>query len=506
LISLPRSLVAVLAVFAIGCGLWRLHAATDGLIVEHIRVGPIPVTMFRPATGPAAPVVVIAHGFAGSQQLMQPFAVTLARNGYTAVTFDLPGHGQNPSPMPGGLADDAARNQALIDALTSVVAFARTLPSGDAHLALLGHSMATDIVVRVAEAVPGIDATVAVSLFSPAVTATQPRNLLVIDGALEPAMVRDEGARAVGLATGGTVEQRVTYGSFADGTARRLTLAGGVEHIGVLYSAHSQTEALDWFNQVFERSGSGYIDTRGPWLGLLYLGLIALAWPLAGLLPVVAQLPAGAGGGWGRLLLLGSLPAILTPLLLWKLPTDFLPILLGDYLAVHFAVYGLLTAIGLALTRPRSAIFSARVSSGKLAIAAAVVAAYAILAVGTPIDLFVTSFWPTASQVPLIMAMLAGTLPYFIADEWLTRGPGAARGGYAVTKLFFLLSLAMAVALNLPRLFFLIIIIPVILIFLVVYGLFATWAYRRTRHPLVGALANALAFAWAIAVTFPIMG
>jgi hypothetical protein len=74
-----------------------------------------------------------------------------------------------------------------------------------------------------------------------------------------------------------------------------------------------------------------------------------------------------------------------------------------------------------------------------------------------------------------------------------------------VTKLCFLLSLTLAVMLNLPRLFFLIIIVPMILLFLIIYGLFSTWAYRRTWHPLVGALANALAFAWAIAVTFPIV-
>ena len=40
--------------------------------------------------------------------------------------------------------------------------------------------------------------------------------------------------------------------------------------------------------------------------------------------------------------------------------------------------------------------------------------------------------------------MLAGTLPYFVADEWLTRGAGAPRGAYALTKLCFLLSLALA--------------------------------------------------------------
>jgi hypothetical protein len=107
--------------------------------------------------------------------------------------------------------------------------------------------------------------------------------------------------------------------------------------------------------------------------------------------------------------------------------------------------------------------------------------------------------------MPLILALLAGTLPYFVADEWVTRGAPAPRGGYATTKLCFLLSLALAIGLNLPRLFFLIIIIPAILLFFVVYGLFSRWAYRRTYDPFVGASANALVFAWAIAVTFPLV-
>jgi len=50
--------------------------------------------------------------------------------------------------------------------------------------------------------------------------------------------------------------------------------------------------------------------------------------------------------------------------------------------------------------------------------------------------------------------LLVGTLPYFIADEWLTRGASAPRGSYLVTKICFLLSLALAVVLNMQKLFF----------------------------------------------------
>jgi hypothetical protein len=196
------------------------------------------------------------------------------------------------------------------------------------------------------------------------------------------------------------------------------------------------------------------------------------------------------------------LPAVLTPLALHLMPTSFLPLLLGDYLVVHFAVYGILTGIGLWLVGHR---FGGAFSWTHLAVAAALVAAYGILVLGLPVDRYLSAFLPTEVRVPLILAMLAGTLPYFVGDEWLTRGTPAPRGAYAVTKLCFLLSLALAIALDLERLFFLIIIVPAILLLFLVYGLLAGWAFGRTGHPLVGGLANALVFAWAIAVTFPMV-
>lgn len=499
--------LAIAALAAIAIGLWQIRSADDGLAIRALAVDSIPVTIFRPAGDAPAPVIVIAHGFAGSQQLMQPFAVTLARNGYIAVTFDFPGHGRNPAPLRGGLTDPDESGRDLLGALDRVEEFARTLPGGDGRIALLGHSMASDIVVREAEARPDIAATVAVSLFAPEVTASSPRNLLVIDGAWEPAALTDGAYRVVGMAAQGPVQVGKTYGSFADGTARRLVFARGVEHIGVLYSADSMTEAAAWLDDVFDRHDTGFIDRPGKWLGLLFLGLVVLALPLAALLPVVAPRPRGGSFGWGRIIALTTVPTILTPLILWKLPTNFLPILLGDYLAVHFAVFGILTAAGLWLLGGRR-VFAESVSGmprGALAVAVIGVAGYSILVLGQPIDWFVTSFVPIPSRLPLIGAMLVGTVPYFVADEWLTRGAKARRFAYAFTKLGFLVSLMLAVALNLERLFFLVIIIPVMLIFFLVFGLFSKWAYRRTGHPFVGGFANAIAFAWAISVTFPVV-
>ena len=132
--------------------------------------------------------------------------------------------------------------------------------------------------------------------------------------------------------------------------------------------------------------------------------------------------------------------------------------------------------------------------------------AYALLAIGLPVDRYIFNVHPEWVRLPLVAAMCAGTLPYFLADEWLSGDPAAPRGAYLVSKACFLVSLVIAIALNPQRLFFLAIIVPAILLLFVIYGLFSRWALRGSGHLAVGAVANALAFGCFIAVTFPLVG
>jgi pimeloyl-ACP methyl ester carboxylesterase len=509
IMKLLRILAVPVALMCIGAGLWRLEGATAGLKITHASAGRTPVTVFQREGGGPAPVVVIAHGFAGSQQLMQPFATTLARSGFIAVTYDCLGHGRNPVPMSGDVASEKnGPTPLLVAEFGRVVDFARGLPGADGRIAVLAHSMTTNIVVRYTETHPEVAATVAVSLFSPAVTATTPKNLAVIDGGYEFSHLKNEGLRVVSMVAGGEASPGVIYGSFADGTARRVTFSPGVEHLGVLYSPASMAEARDWLNRVFgENSGGGYLDARGPYLGLLFFGLVLLAWPLASVLPVVSEPPQGAGLRWRTFWPVAVAPAILTPLILWKAPTDFLPTVVADYITVHFALYGLLTLAALWIVTRGDLSGASRVRTNYLALLAAALfaGAYSIFAFGFALDRYALSFFPIPERAPLLLAVGAGTLSFFLADEWATRGPGAPRGGYILTKVLFLISLALAAALSFKKLFFLIFIIPIVLTFFVIYGLFSGWTYRRTGSPLVGGAVNALAFAWAIAVTFPML-
>ncbi len=493
------AVVAVLAVVAVV----QIHAQTKNLIESATYVGDIPVLVLRQSHHAPAPAVVIAHGFSGSRQLMAPIATTLAQSGYVAVTFDFSGHGRNPRRLSGGLGDLATSTGVLLGDVEKIVAFARALPGVDGRVAVLGHSMATDLVVRAAQRDSKIEAVVAFSFFAQGVTPQSPKNLLIVDGAWESRRLIDVGASVVSATAGAPAQAGVAYGDLAKGAGRKLVLARGAEHIGVLYSLDAHAETVAWLNAVFGRSEAGSLDRRGLWLAVLFGALIVLARPLCALLPRLAPAPLGAGLCWRRLAPRAVAPALLTPFLLWKIPTDFMPILLGDYLTAHLGLYGLLTAAGLWSARGPSG--AAPAFGWRVLACGAALAAYYTAALGAPLDAYVVSFVPTLPRLTLLPVVFAGCASYFLADEWLTRGPDAARGGYVFSKICFLASLGIAVALNPRRLFFLVIIAVVAAILLIVYGLVGHWAYARTRDPRPGALGAAFGLAWAIAVCFPVV-
>jgi dienelactone hydrolase len=503
LITVALALIGALAVAA---ALVNLREARSGVATERVAIDNIPATIYRDPDAGKAPVVVIAHGFAGSETLMHSFAYTFARNGLIAITFDFAGHGRNPKPLTGDITEVDGATRTLVAETEKVLNYARTL--GDGRVALLGHSMASDIVVRAAAQNPDIAATVAVSMFSPAVTRQVPKNLLIVVGDWE-GMLKQEALRATGLVSSPEDPGAgVTYGNFADGTARRAYFSSFAEHVGVLYRPESLIEAQRWLDQAFgiARASDIAIAERGRWIALLFAGLALLVKPLTLLLPVVNPTPTGAGLRWKDLWLPILLPAVATPVILRPLPTHFLPVLVGDYLACHFALYGILTMLCLWwLRRGWSGPSAVSAAGARLALATVLLLGIYAVIVVWPINAEFTHFVPTFARAPVIAAMSAGTLLYFSADEWLTRGRDHARGAYLATKAAFILSLMIAVALDFERLFFLLIIVPVIVLFFLFFGIVSNWVYARTGNPLVAGLANAIAIAWAIGVVFPMV-
>ncbi len=489
--SAARWIVLLVALVVSGLGLSKLHGAQGAVEIEDTYVGATPVSVYRqPGMGPA-PVVVIAHGFAGSRPLMKPYALTLSQAGYVAVSFDFLGHGRHPDPMSGDVEAIEGTTQLLMDQTAEVINFALGLDGVDGRVALLGHSMATDIIVRQAARDPRVGPVVAISMFSEAATEATPRQLLTITGEWE-GMLRTEALRVLRLVDPGAQEGE-TATSASGEIVRRAIVAPMVEHVGVLYSETGLRAARDWLNTQFGREVVGPVAEMGLGIVLTLSGLLALAWPLSAFLSAGAPpLSLTRTEFW----IAALIPAITTPLLLSTFDTRVLPVLVADYLALHLALYG-----GLTLLTLRGFGYRIGPLNGMAAMGFAV---FGILIFGGVLDRYVASFVPAGPRPLIVFAVALGAIPYMIGEARLLEAGHAGWARALAARTIFLGSLAGAVALDFERLFFLLIILPVIVLFFLIFGLIGGWIGRRTGSSIAVGLGAGAVLAWALAVTFPL--
>ena len=119
--------LGLLAFVLIVLSVIRLEGGRSGLEISPMRIGATPATLYR-RPGAIGPLVVVAHGFAGSRQLMQAYSLTLAQAGYIVLAFDFEGHGRNPVPMSGDVTSIDGTTALLVAETRRVIAAGRTLP------------------------------------------------------------------------------------------------------------------------------------------------------------------------------------------------------------------------------------------------------------------------------------------------------------------------------------------------------------------------------------------
>jgi hypothetical protein len=483
-----RLVVLIVALAGALLSLWQLERPRAGMQITPVAVGTTPATLYRTGEAPA-PLVVVAHGFAGSTQLMQAFSLTLARAGYVVLAFDFEGHGRNPVPMSGDVTEVEGTTRLLVDETRRVIDAGLALPGTDGRVALLGHSMASDVVIRTAIADPRVAAVVGVSMFSEAVTATEPRRLLAISGEWEGFL------RAAALDAARRVDPAAQEGeTVGEGDRlRRAAVAPRVEHVGVLYSGTALREAQAWLDAAFGLATPPAPALIGPWLALLMASLVALAWPLAALLP--ERSPAPQTVPTGRFALALLLPALVAPLLATQVETRLLPVLVADYLALHLAIQGVLQILLL---------HRAGLHFGPLRpLALAALLLWSLGVFGLALDRYGANFRPIPERLAIIAALALGTVPYMAADALATLATGASLLRRLAARAALLGSLALAIALDFERLFFLALIVPVILLYFLVFGTMGRWVGLRAGATPTG-LALGLVLAWSLGVSFPL--
>jgi len=476
----------ILALALIGAAWWQVWAAASGLNVRQVDQDGVPLRFIVADGLEAAPGVVIAHGFSGSQQLMLTYGYTLAHAGYAVLLLDFDGHGANATPF----AQDAP---VLAQNLAVATAVLRSQPEVDPdRIALLGHSMGSRAVLDA-----GFNhgdlyrATIAISPGDVVVDENLPRNLLLMAGSLETPFL--ENARLVLARAGGPNPD------FSQDRARALVVVPFAEHISILFRWLSHSTALNWLNSVFGvQRASDYRDTRIIWYAVHLAG-----WLLA-LLAVAPLLPSlGESRGrevwrkrpWHTLGLVAGV--VVGTAVVWLLSLvvslDYLGgLAVGGALGLWFLVVGLVW-LGLGMRPPALTGWSLLWGLG--------VFAFLWLAFGLLSQWVWLPWFLIPARLLRWLPLALAFFPWLLAAGTVTQGAnGWQRLGWWAWQSVVLVPGILALVFLVPSLIFLALVLPVIPI---IVGLMTAvgaaiddaWAYG---------LGSALFFSWLILAVFPL--
>ncbi|PTE23038.1 lysophospholipase [Cereibacter changlensis JA139] len=484
--SRRRMALACVAALLALLSLTMLERARSGLELRHLRIGDTRATLYRLDDATPRPLVVIAHGFAGSRQMMESIALTLARAGLAVVSFDFVGQGRSPLGMSPDVTEIEGTTVQLVAQTRAVIAAAEALPGVEGPAALLGHSMATDILVRTARELPEVDTVALISMYSDVITPEHPARLLILSGAHE-ARLREIALEAVAQVAPAPEAETVTAGE----VRRRAVAAPYVGHVGVLWSPTTLRETRDWLTAAAGLPASTAMAFTGPWIALLLAAIVALAWPLAALPPPRPTPPLPVGRGLFLALLLA--PAIPAASAALAFAEPLLGLAAFGRLALFFGIWG---GIQLAVLRHYHRLplrFDGQ--------AFALLLAWALGAFALALDRYGAAFLPTGPRLPLMLVLCAGTIPFMLAKCQLAHGAPLWRR--ALLALVPLVALAATMFAAPGQMGLLFTVIPVFVLFLMVFGLMARWFAPRSG-PLTLGLALGIILAWSIAASTPL--
>ena len=472
---------SLLAILLIGLSWWGIFAARSGLVVRSFERDQVPLLYMVPQQAQNAPGVLIAHGFAGSKQLMLGYGHVLARAGYAVMLWDFDGHGANPIPLKGFELQknlDVAR-QVLVEQ-----------PEVDrTRLALLGHSMGSGVVIAAGvQNVEQFAATIAISPGGQNVTSQAPRNLQLQVGAWEGRLLPY--TQQLLKDAGGANEQ------FAQGKARELVTVPTVEHITILFSQVSHQAALRWLDLTFgQQSQSEYVDRRMIWYSLHLVGWLLLLSAIAPYvkIPATPDLKIAPWRGWGGLVVspivaLGGL-RLLDPIVDLQ---SLGGVQVGGAVGIWFLIAGLvwLRILG---QLPRV--------SWQLAGFGVALFGLLWIAVGAMAQIVWLQWWLIPARLTIWLPIAIACFPWFLASgmvqqstRWFTRL------GWWFGQSAMLIAGFLVVIIVLPKLGFMFLLLP---LFPVVMALFA-FVSALLNNSWIYAIGNTLFFAWLLAAGFPL--
>lgn len=449
-----------------------------------------PVTIYEIDDGASKPMIFVAHGFAGSRQMLQYISRDLARSGFQVAAFDFYGHGRNTELLSPDVKRIEGTTRQLVRQTQEVVSELRiALGAQSGDFGLLGHSMATDIIIRAAKSWPEAKSVVAISMYSDAVTDRFPQNLLILSGQWE-GRLREVGLRLVAQIDTDAVEGQTVSN---DWSTRRTVSIPFTEHVAVLFNAKTMDETRRWFANTLNPATQGAPFTQGQGLAIIGLltGIAISAYLAAALLPPRVEPQAQMGVTRFSAALVMS--AVLASGAVMVAPSDVLGLSAFGSLWAFLSVCGLVQIICVWKTTVHERSFDV------LGFLFLLIAGGAIFALA--LDRYAAAFIPVGARWILLVAFLPATVLFCVADRMMVRNAHLWRRIIArVVPVCALAVCMMDTSRNFGLLFT---VIPVLCLFYFVYGLMGRTVARQCG-PMTSGAALGVILAWAIAASTPL--
>lgn len=475
-----RLFLLLIALLLIVLSWWGVAMANSGLVVRSLQRDGVPMLYLAPQTSEKIPGVLVAHGFAGSKQLMLGYAQVLAHAGYGIMLWDFNGHGANPAPL---------ENFTLQQNLDIATAAILEQPEVDSsRLALLGHSMGSGAVMSA-----GIQnrdrfaATIAISPTGANLTPIAPRNLQLQAGSWESGFVRN--AERLLKAAGGENK------NLAAGRGRKLVIIPNVEHITILFSNASHQAARKWLDATFNNnSTSNYVDRRTIWYLLHLIGWLML---FAAVIPIFLSTPQPAK--------VNSIRSLVGLLLAPVAASSALAVIngvgeigslgglmVGGALGIWFFAGGIIWLMMLwKLPRPTK----------RSILLGVVLFAVLWLAFGAIAQVTWLQWWLIPARLKLVPVLSVACFPWFLASGITQQNTSAVkRLAWWLLETTILIGGLILTAFVLPQLRFIFLILPLFPPIMAILAFSAaqikeSWSY---------AIGSAIFFGWTLAAAFPL--
>ena len=474
-----RRVLLVVAILLIVLSWWGVAAARTGLSIRSLERDNLPMLFVAPQNGENLPGVLVAHGFAGSKQLMLGYAHVLAHGGYAVLLWDFRGHGANQTPF-SGFSQSELQNDLEVARATLL-----NQPEVDpTRLALVGHSMGSSAVMNASIAAPNrYRATVAVSPIEAPVTPRVPFNLQLQIGRWEGRLMAN--AQRLLQAAGGAND------NLATGKGRSLVVVPNVEHITILFSPVSHQAALQWLNATFNLPlKSDYVERRLLWYGLHLIGWLLMLivfspiehrthshQPVRSWLGLIAA-PLAATG-------------VLMLLSRSRVPIESLGgLLVGGSLGIWFLVAGVVW-LGIQGQIPHPTFKAVRLG----------LALFGLLwvAFGAMAQITWLQWWLIPARLPLWLVLSGACFPWFLASGIAQKDGFGSRVVWWLGQSAVLIGGLFLSILVLPQLGFIFLLLPIFPLVWAIFSLAAAqlnaWSY---------ALGSSLFFGWLLAAAFPL--